>query len=75
MESARPSADSGKVKSKHVMVAVTCLVVVVVLVGGLLGAAYVFKAAANDIVKVGNVNTCHSVCFYTSIARGNNARM
>ena len=75
MESAGPSADSGKVKSKHVMVAVTCLVVLIVLVGGLLGAAYVFKAAANDIVKVGNVNTRQSVCFCTSIARRNEARM
>ncbi|KAK2183989.1 hypothetical protein NP493_288g03008 [Ridgeia piscesae] len=50
-ESARASNERGQVKTKHVFVAVTCVVVVIVLVGGLLGAAYVFKAAANDIVK------------------------
>ncbi|KAK2156057.1 hypothetical protein NP493_2007g00012 [Ridgeia piscesae] len=51
VESARASNERGQVKTKHVFVAVTCVVVVIVLVGGLLGAAYVFKAAANDIVK------------------------
>ncbi|KAI0217509.1 hypothetical protein LSAT2_030709, partial [Lamellibrachia satsuma] len=51
VESARPSNESGPVKTKHVFVAVTCIVIVVVLVAGLIGAAYVFKSAANDIVK------------------------
>ncbi|KAI0215257.1 hypothetical protein LSAT2_032702 [Lamellibrachia satsuma] len=51
VESARPSKESGTVKTKHVFVAVTCIVVVVVLVAGIIGAAYVFKSAAKDIVK------------------------
>ncbi|KAI0222888.1 hypothetical protein LSAT2_025853 [Lamellibrachia satsuma] len=51
VESARPSNESGTVKTKHVFVAVTCIVVVVVLVAGLIGAAYVFKSAAKDIAK------------------------
>ena len=50
-------------KTKHVFVAVTCIVIVVVLVAGLIGAAYVFKSAANDIVKVGTIKICHGVCF------------
>ena len=50
-------------KTKHVFVAVTCIVIVVVLVAGLIGAAYVFKSAAKDIVKVGTIKICHSVCF------------
>ena len=54
-------------KTKHVFVAVTCIVVVVVLVAGLIGAAYVFKSAAKDIAKVGTIKICHSVCFDMSI--------
>ena len=52
----RPSKESGTVKTKHVFVAVTCIVVVVVLLAGLIGASYVFKSAAKDIVKVGTVS-------------------
>ncbi|KAI0234794.1 hypothetical protein LSAT2_014843 [Lamellibrachia satsuma] len=51
VESAGPSKGSGTVKTKHVFVAVTCIVVVVVLVAGLIGAAYVFKSATKDIAK------------------------
>ncbi|KAI0233548.1 hypothetical protein LSAT2_016208 [Lamellibrachia satsuma] len=51
VESARPSEESGTVKTKHVFVAVTCIVVVAVLVAGLIGASYVFKSATKDIAK------------------------
>ena len=43
-------------KTKHVFVAVTCIVIVVVLVAGLIGASYVFKSATKDIAKVGTVS-------------------
>ncbi|KAI0232825.1 hypothetical protein LSAT2_016890 [Lamellibrachia satsuma] len=51
VERANPSERIGRMKTKHVFVAVTSIVVVVVLVAGLIGAAYVFKSAAKDIVK------------------------
>ena len=50
-------------KTKHVFVAVTSIVVVVVLVAGLIGASYVFKSAAKDIVKVRNLNILLNVYF------------
>ncbi|KAI0217825.1 hypothetical protein LSAT2_030435 [Lamellibrachia satsuma] len=51
VESAGSSEKSGTVKTKHVFVAVTCIVVVAVLVAGLIGASYVFKSATKDIAK------------------------